>query len=181
LDIDFEITLEDMVEFNLYVLTHQNPFKRNIRFSKVFSICAMVFCAVLGVSNIFLSKDMVVTFIFFCCVLLIIFIYWFLFNSKRYKDRVRKAIKKHYPRIPNEEMCRHKITISEEGLLDSTDYGNSIQNWSAFDSIVKTDQYIYLFLRIAKGYLIPKRAFSDDASFSLFAEKAMNYKSNISK
>jgi hypothetical protein len=176
LNIDFELTLEDMLDFNLYVLTHQDPFKRNIRFSKIFNICAMVFCALMGVYHLFFSKDIVIAIISFAFVLFLIAFYWFLFSPQNYRNRVRKAVVKQYSKIPNAELCRHKISISEEGLRESSEFGEGIQNWSTIESIVQTDRYIYLFLSTAKGFIVPRRAFSDDASFNLFAEESRNFK-----
>jgi hypothetical protein len=182
MEIDFESTIDDVVYFNLYILTHQNPYKKNLKYSRVFLIGFSVLCGILGILFLLVfSKYSIASIIYFSLGLYLVFAYWYRFSSNNFRKRVRKAVVKQYSSIPNEEICRHNITISEEGLRDSSEFGESTQKWPAFNSVIQTDQYIYLFLRPGKGFIVPRRVFRDDTSFNLFAGKARNYKEGVVK
>jgi hypothetical protein len=125
-----------------------------------------------------MAGDILLSIITFGVVLFIVVYYWFRFNPRQIRNRVRNSLIKQYSRTPNEEICLHRLSISEEGLRESTDFGDSFNAWPAFDSIVQTDNYLYFLLRPGKGYVVPGKAFSNDTEFNLFADTARKYKAN---
>jgi hypothetical protein len=60
-------------------------------------------------------------------------------------------------------------------VYDSIDFGSGFLKWSAFSTIIQTEKYIYFFLLPIKAYMVPRRAFSDDSAFDLFANQASKY------
>jgi len=179
MDIDCDINIEDMVEFNVYILSHQPPYKKQLKSTRIVLIICAVLFALLGIIMVLLGNIPTLIAMFAAALFLIIY-YWFQFSHNGIRSRIRKTVIKQYSQTPNEEICRHRLSISKEGLHESTDFANTFTDWSAFDSIIQTDNYLYFFLRPGKGYLVPKRAFTDDTAFNLFVNKARNYMSNIS-
>jgi hypothetical protein len=179
MEIEYDSNIEDSVEFNLYMFSHEPQLKQRLKIWRIIYIAGVAIFGCLGIASIFLL-DSTVTLVFFAAAIICFVFYWFNFRSSQIKQRIRKAVIKQYPKIPNDEICRHKLSISEEGLRESTEFGNRIDNWSAFNEIIKTDKYLYIFFRTGKGYSVPKRAFTDDKAFNLFAETAKGYLSKVS-
>jgi hypothetical protein len=182
LEIEFDSTFEDVVEFNLHIQYHQDPYKKTLKSLRIFFIIGGTILALIGIINIAV-KDLTYTPLIILCfagALFSFFNCWFFYDKKRIKNRIRKALIKHYIRTPNVDICRHKFSISEEGVYDSIDFGSGFLKWTAFSSIVQTENYIYFFLLPIKAYFVPRRAFSDDSAFNLFADRARKYMSATS-
>ncbi len=47
--------------------------------------------------------------------------------------------------------------------------------WTIFLSVEQVNGYIYLFLAPHYAFVIPKRAFADEAAFERFYEKCLEY------
>lgn len=175
MNIEYDINLEDIVEFNIYVLKNHPRLKQRRRIMQIsfLSFISLVFIG--GLILYFTGNDSSLAILLIIIAVGLSGFYWYSSRPARTRNRIRKAVIRQYRKIPNEEMCRHKLTISEEGLLVVTDYEESKAPWSAFSEIVKTPYYLYFFFQPEKAHIIPKRAFSGEKAFNRFVETAMNY------
>jgi hypothetical protein len=56
---------------------------------------------------------------------------------------------------------RHRIVLSQDGLIESTPVGESRTSWAGVDRIEQDPHNIYIYTSLAAAHVIPKRAFRD--------------------
>ena len=56
---------------------------------------------------------------------------------------------------------RHKVAITEGGIVESTAVGESRTSWAGVDRIEENRDYIFIYTAPAAAHVIPKRAFRD--------------------
>lgn len=65
----------------------------------------------------------------------------------------------------------HTISLSSEGLNDSTEFSTSFNNWSGIAHVEATGRYVLVFLNDFLCHLIPKRAFASQAAAHEFEQR----------
>jgi hypothetical protein len=63
---------------------------------------------------------------------------------------------------------RHRIVLSQDGLMESTPVGESRTSWAGVDRIEQDPHNIYIYTSLAAAHVIPKRAFSDPQAADAF-------------
>ena len=181
MDVEFDTNIDDVVELNFHNLHYHPLVKRRIKSTKFLYVFLIVIFAFLGLFSIYVVSDPSIAIVTFAGAIILLILYFFQFNSSQLRKRIKKIVIKEYPKTPNDEICRSKVSISEDGFHTASDFQNSTFRWTAFSDIVRTEQYAYLFLRPGKTFVVPKRAFSDDAAFNRFVETARSYQSKAAK
>jgi hypothetical protein len=65
---------------------------------------------------------------------------------------------------------RHRKVVSEQGLVESTDVGESRTSWAGVDRVEQDPHYIFIYTSPAAAHVIPKRAFgSPDKADAFYA------------
>lgn len=172
MEIEYELTKDDLVEFNLYSLA--KSLKVNNRIWKSISLIIIVI-VVFTLTVHLISKDAVYTGIDLIFLSVFIYLHWFYFSNRGMRKRIVRVIEKLNDIVPNDDICRHKVSISNDGLTDSTDYDRITAFWHGVREIKQSDKYLYLSQTKAKAFIVPKRAFPDEASFNQFAQAARDF------
>jgi hypothetical protein len=174
MNIEYDVNINDIVEFNLFNLKHHPQLKKRLQILRIAYFILSV--ALVAIGLVMISKSGNSTGILFLVFGVGLFVYYlYQFSGSRVRKRITKAVRNQYKKIPNEEICRHNLTISDAGIHVVTDYHDSTTQWSAITEIVRTEYYIYLFLLPGKAWIIPYRALGSDEKFNRFAETARNY------
>jgi len=69
----------------------------------------------------------------------------------------------------------HRITITDEGLVESTEHNESLNRWSAYHKTVSTSRYLLLYVNEAQLHTVSKRRPLIEGDLAAF-EKALNEK-----
>jgi hypothetical protein len=59
---------------------------------------------------------------------------------------------------------RHKIVLSDDGLIETTAVGESRTAWTGIDRIEQDADYIFIYTAPVQAHVIPKRAFAGSKS-----------------
>jgi len=181
MEIEYDTTMDDVVEFNMFNLKHNPQLRRRMTILRViYAVCTaiMVIIGIISATIVFNPRNIIISFFL---VALFGFYYWYSLSPSMIKRRVIKTVKKHYDKIPNEEICHHKMTISGLGVNIVTDFANSSVRWPAISELVTDGSLLYFLLRPGKAFVVPKRAFADETASSLFFETAKEYKAKAGK
>ncbi|MEO7098852.1 MAG: YcxB family protein [Luteolibacter sp.] len=54
-------------------------------------------------------------------------------------------------------LCEHRLSISEAGLTESTEYNESLNRWSGYHKTVITKNYIFLYVSEGLCHIVPKK------------------------
>jgi len=63
---------------------------------------------------------------------------------------------------------KHKFRISEEGVLESTEFNESLTKWDGIRSVEIKKNYIFVWIDRHMAHIIPKRFFSSDIDCQKF-------------
>jgi hypothetical protein len=66
------------------------------------------------------------------------------------------------------QLGRHRIVLSQDGLIESTAVGESRTSWAGVDRIEQDPRNIYIYTSAAAAHVIPKRAFKDPQEADAF-------------
>jgi hypothetical protein len=66
------------------------------------------------------------------------------------------------------QLGRHKVVLTEGGVVESTAVGESRTSWAGVHRIEQNPRYIFIYTSPAAAHLIPKRAFRDMQEAEVF-------------
>ena len=69
----------------------------------------------------------------------------------------------------------HTITITEEGLTETTEVNESRSSWEGIEKIEENEQYIFIYISAYQAHVIPKCAFASEKGEREFIEQARFY------
>jgi hypothetical protein len=77
-------------------------------------------------------------------------------------------------RLGNER--RQRITLTEDGIFQSSPSGYSVRYWSAISRVETAEDRLYLYTIFETGHMVPRRAFADEAAWDAFVAAARRYR-----
>jgi len=83
---------------------------------------------------------------------------WFL-ERRMIRRAIRQLLKQEKP--GRGQLGRHRLILTNEGLVESTAVGDSRTSWAGVDRVEQNPEYIFIYTAPAAAHLIPKRAFRD--------------------
>ena len=81
---------------------------------------------------------------------------------------INKTLKEERPE--RGQLGKHKVVLSETGLVESTVVNESSRTWAGIDRIEQNPDYIFIYVAPLQAIIIPKRAFKDVAATEEFVE-----------
>ena len=68
-------------------------------------------------------------------------------------------------------LTQHSITLAETGLIEETEFNRSEHKWTGIPRLGRTRRYIFAYISQYAAHVIPRRAFSDAATWESFYEE----------
>jgi hypothetical protein len=172
MDIEYSIDIDDVIAWNLYQFANSPKIQRQMKIRKIIYITPAIFSLLLGLLLLLVTlSDAIPLFIIGLFLLFYCFYKPFLIRK-----RISKEVISRYNKGKNDVIGKHEFSITPDKIHDFTEVGEQGSSWDIIESIASTEQYLYFIMRGSQGaYVIPKKAFTDDAAFNQFAETAKNY------
>ena len=101
-------------------------------------------------------------------VLLLVLYFHFFWTLYAYKNYPRKAAKQTQQK---EVLCEHTITVTEDGVRESTE---NYHKWEAINSVSSNEDYVFIYNTPITARVIPKRVLGEN-DFIKFKEKVLVY------
>jgi hypothetical protein len=70
---------------------------------------------------------------------------------------------------------RHKITLNESGLTETTIVNSEFRTWQGIERIEENDIYIFIYISANSAHIIPKKAFANNNLMKDFIDLANSY------
>jgi hypothetical protein len=172
--VECDVNIDDITAWNYYYLQNNAQSKRNLKLIRFVFMPIMAVLFILGVVLLLMDILMPHGEMSATNVVLILIggggflVYLFYLNNIR--DNLRKTINKMYSQGKNDVVGPQKYSISSEGVRDTNELSEGIVKWEAVENVVQTGNHLFITIRPNKSFIIPKRAFSDDASFNQFVQ-----------
>jgi small-conductance mechanosensitive channel len=157
MEINFNLTEEDYIHFNLY---HIKNSKSAIRSLNVQRFLTPVFFILL---SYILSLAGDTPFIELFIAFFITSILWILFYPKYFYSSITRRIKKMFREGKNGDLLgKHVLSMTDEGLVESRSNGQTKLNWSGIISLKEDKQYFYLYNSSVSALILPKRELANE-------------------
>lgn len=165
--IEFETSIDDVINFNLYHFQHSQTGRRSL-FKTRFIIPIVL--TVLFIISSFIYRSL------HQYPLLVFALVWFIFMPSSYKRGIKKYVRRMYSEGKNKSViCKHKLSVVPEGIVETTNVGEANIHWGAIEKVEATDKYIFIYTSAVAAIIVPKKAFSDDSKYTEFIETVKRY------
>jgi hypothetical protein len=156
MDLKYNLTEEDYINFNLYHMKNSETIMKSVRNQRIFTpVFYLLFSVVF-------SMLMDIPFLVSFTPFFILSILWVLFYPKYLFGRAIRHTKKLIKEGRNESILgQHQMVLNDEGIVDKTTKGETKVSWSGINELKENDQYFYLYNSALSGYILPKREFEN--------------------
>ncbi|MCB1592117.1 MAG: YcxB family protein [Alphaproteobacteria bacterium] len=169
IEVEFQLTVDDLVAFNAFTC---NKLANKCAVCKPIAgfIILNAFCGLL--SFVFL-KDRPEFFSLFVGIFLGIVAITFLYMYTN-----KRTLKSIYDHKSYKDICffdRRTFRLLSDCIQELTSRSETLYKWSAVKGVDQDRNHIFIFLGPSLAYIVPKRAFADEAAFERFYQKCLEY------
>jgi hypothetical protein len=169
--IEFELVIDDLINFNLFHMAHSPSSQRVLLLNRLLVSILIIPCS-LGV--IYLKWHVLTPFAFIVSFL-VSAIMFFIFPNI-HKTFVVNRIQKMLVEGDNSTVFGHQaITVTPEYILTKTDLTESKLNWSSIVKVIDNDNYVFLYVSATSAIVIPQKAFSTSTTKQQFLDYVRTY------
>ncbi len=152
MEINYKLTEEDYLKFNLFHIKNSKTAIKALNMQRYLPPICFIIAAF--ISTTVMNASLPVMLIIF----LTISILWIIFYPKYFYNYVIRNTKKMLREGTSDGLLgEHHLIMTEEGIEDSTTYGDSRVRWSGFINFEEDSYNFYLYNSSVSAYVIPKR------------------------
>lgn len=170
--IDVEIGVDDIVDFNAFHVTESPAGRRQTRSRR---IVLAIYAAILAAPSLSSLAEpsrldwLMVSLFAFVCVLIPA---W----PAIQRVAVRRSIRSAYASARNlGSLGPRQVTLTPREIRIRGPYTDDRVHWIAIENVEAGSSALYLYTSGANGYVIPRRAFASDSEFDSFVALAREY------
>ena len=164
-EVQYEVTMEDIVEFNRYHMAHSPTIRRSLRTARLLVSVAFVAAGIL----LSVAKGTFTD----VAVFGLVSVLWFLLMPAFVGRRTIKNVRRMLSEGENRGLLgKCTLSIAVDGLRVVRETGESTFAWCAVDRIVTAERHVYIYVSTVEALVIPKDAFAAPAGCEWFVERA---------
>jgi hypothetical protein len=173
--IDYHLTLDDLVEFNLYHHRNSPALWRHYLLVRLMLVAVALAAAVPALIAFSTFNRMEGVSFASITVLFALFLWWSSRAAKR-RSYFRKILSKMYSEGRNDNLFGlHRLWVSRAGVRHITRYKDVTCQWPVVEKIVAGPRAAYLYDSAATAIIVPQGAFASEAEFQRFVETARQF------
>jgi hypothetical protein len=164
-DITYILDSSEIIDFHLYSYEH-SPQRKNSRKVLRRLFVFIVFLEIITIILIwlFFGKQYLIPEIIICgCIVLTLLCHFV--STIFLKYLYRRLASKEYSKGRIQPAGKHNLSITQYGISDRTDKGESVTGWFDIKWILSTDEHLYLTATNSSYYIVPHRAFPNEEAF----------------
>lgn len=161
--ITYENSLEDLVAFNRYHFAHSPTARRSRSFLLWLSpLCILLFLVPLALAERSLGLMAIALISATLCALVAP---WILRTS------MERQVRKLYSEGANKgTIGKHELELTEDELIERTSYGEQRTRLQAFERVITTSGYTFIYVSALMAHVIPQNAVLD-GDYNCFVER----------
>ncbi len=172
MNIEFERTIEDIIDFNLFHMTHSPSTKRQLLLMRVLT-GALAAIPVFGIGYLLYHSINASTLVLSILAGFVAFAFYPQANRQSTIKRINKMLSEGN----NNTLLGHQvISLSPEGIYTKNPTTESKINWSAIGRVVESDAHVYLYTSSINALVIPKKCFRTEKERQDFLEYVNKYR-----
>ena len=173
---EYELTKDDLSTFNLYHHRHSPTARR--QYLRSWFIPAVVWSIVFAAIWYLADRERgtpLQTFLDLLPLFSGVPIY-LLYFPWAYRRKLRKIVAGMVSEGQNRGLfSRRRVTISPEGITESSELGQTSTAWRAVERVAETDNHAYIYTNALAAVIVPRRAFAGPSEFEEFVRTAKAY------
>ena len=174
MEVEYELTLDDLYAFQ-WRGVFETPRGRSAsrRVYLYWFLALFLFAAVpaIGSDGFVISR---MNFTFLVIAFPIVALGQWVLERRMTRRLIRQLLKEEKP--GRGQVGRHKVVLSDAGVVESTDVSESRTSWAGVDRVEENPKYIFIYTSPAAAHVIPKRAFRDTEAAEAFYQLSRNRK-----
>lgn len=168
--IDFILTKEDYIAYNIHHIEHSPSMRKSLNIQRYG--LAMIFLVFPFIIASLTSIPLPVWLVVYGTV----FIVWIKFYPKYFISSTKKRIVRLIEEGNSANLLGERsILLTEDGVEEISPQGESRTTWGSIEKIDETEDYIYIYTSPINAYLVPTRAFEGTAQKSEFLQLLRNH------
>lgn len=178
-EIQYELDLNDVKSYLDYSW-NKTGYRRALKILRILGIIFGLIMVVIAI--IFLISGQVDTSTSIVVGIVGIFVSLFnFFGIEFWRRIIYQPIIRGYSRKPNTIIGKHHLSITSDGISDVNEIGQTSTPWKGIHRYANNDQYLFLYGYFKTFFIVPRRAFPNEASFNQFVEVVKSYYEKNSK
>jgi hypothetical protein len=170
MEIEYELTAEDYVAFNLYNIRHSPGIKKRMMTTRII-LALFMLAFTLGMGYLMGITQLLFVYILLMAIGVGIFIFFY------YPRSVESNLHRQIPRMLKEGKVAdstgmRKVRLAPEGLFNVRPSGEIKVLWDALDRLAAAPDYVFIYTGDMKGVVIPQRAFEGEVTREAFIQEA---------
>lgn len=155
MELNYNITAQDFVDYNIYFIDHDPLTRKSIRNMSII-LAGLVIVGGTGLMYALNSLTPVSV-----AVYVILAVACFLGGPKMYKRKVHKHVHMTLRRAANKHICGPKtLKLTDEGVQLIGESEDTLHPYESFKRVTEAERQVYLYLDDLAGLIVPNSAFS---------------------
>lgn len=153
MEITYELTEEDYLQFNLYHVKHSATAVKSLKWQRF--LTPVFFLVIAYLFSVIGEGSAIFSFIVFG----VFGIIWVVYYPKYFYRVVGRQTKKMLKEGKNDGILgKQQMMLSQEGIIHVAVNRESRTQWMGIQKIVEDNDYFYLYNSAVSAYILPKRA-----------------------
>jgi hypothetical protein len=180
--LEYTLTLDDHLDFNLHVVKQSSVFRRS---RLIWQFLLPAFCLIgygIGVSGVAVSGSLMRSLSQFegtefmlavalCLLPVLIIGLWIVWYPRLAEKQVRRTMERWSKEDPRRmRFGRTALAITAKGITESSELETHEVDWRAVQKTERTHSHLYVWLDGGRAFIVPRRAFRGDATYREFEE-----------
>lgn len=165
MEIVYTLTEENYLNFNLYHTSHSKTIKKSLMIQRLMGpVLFIIFSFVFPIVANLPFLGLFITF-------LVLSILWYTYYPKYFYNLIMRQVKKAINEGNNDGLLgKHRMTLTEDRLIDVTDTGKTEVLWSGMKELKEDDDNLYLYNSAMSAYILPKKDIHEFDKIKLFLQ-----------
>jgi hypothetical protein len=174
--IEYELTKDDVLAFNLYHRSHSPTLRRQYYFAWLLPALAwLTVCTALWYCADQRPGEPLQTFLDLLPMFCGVPIYLAIFPWARRRG-LRRVLDSMMSEGKNRAVFgRRTVTLSREGIAQSGEFASSSISWRTVERVVRDGDHAYIYSGAVTAIIVPRRAFAGESEFDDFVMTTRRY------
>ena len=176
MDVEYEITADDLYAFHWRSVFTSPRGRRNMRKAYIYTFLVLLLLTILPAIG---SDGFVFTrgsFLFLAVTYPVILVLQWLIYRWLARRGILRLLKEYGPN--KGQLGWHKLVLNASDLVETTAVGESRTLWPGVDRVEQNENYIFIYTQPHAAHIIPKRAFNDGQAAESFYHFARSSKAD---
>ena len=166
MEVEYELTRDDLYAFQwrgVFETPRGRRARRTVYLGWLLAIVLFSIVPAIGADGFVISR---VSFTFIVVAISIVFLFQWCLERWVIRRAILQLLEDEQP--GKGLLGRHRVVLSQDGLIESTAVGESRSSWAGVDRVEQDPHNIYIYTSLAAAHVIPKRAFRDPQEADAF-------------